>query len=71
MAKYSKYIDPNKTRIHAEVAAIIRCPDLSKAKYIKIYRVENDGSLTLNRPCKVCASAIKAAGLIVFGFDDI
>ena len=52
-----------KVYLHAEVAAIIRCKDLSKAHRILITRTGNDGKTMLAAPCAICLSALKAAGI--------
>jgi len=54
---------PDKEYLHAEVAAIVNCKDLSRAHRISILRYNTDGSPALARPCKVCMSAIEAAGI--------
>ena len=66
MAMWSKRLkDPKKIFMHAEIHAIIKCKDLSKAKYIRIYRVHDNGDYELTKPCVICASAIEEAGLEV------
>lgn len=54
---------PEKTFLHAEVSAIIKCKDLSKAHKISIFRFNLDGTPALAKPCPVCMSAIQAAGI--------
>jgi deoxycytidylate deaminase len=54
---------PYKEHIHAEVAAIIKCRDLSKAYKIKVFRFSADGNPALAKPCAICCSAIEAAGI--------
>jgi len=49
--------------LHAEVHAIVRCRDLSKAAKIFVSRWDKDGKAMLAKPCPVCMSAIKAAGI--------
>lgn len=61
----SKHGMPYKIYLHAEVAAILKCHDLSKAHRILITRVGRSGELLLASPCKICQSAIKAAGIPV------
>ena len=53
----------HKIYLHAEVAAILKCKDLSKAHRIVVTRVGKTGDLLLAAPCKICQSAIKAAGI--------
>lgn len=55
--------EPYKIYLHAEVHAITRCQDLSKAHRIAIFRYLEDGSPAMARPCCVCQSAIAAAGI--------
>lgn len=52
--------ETNKPYIHAELAAILKCKDLSKAHTIKIFRFLEDGSPANAKPCPICCSAIKA-----------
>jgi tRNA(Arg) A34 adenosine deaminase TadA len=54
---------PYKTVLHAEVHAIVRCKDLSKAHKITVYRYSVAGEPLLAKPCKICQSAIEAAGI--------
>lgn len=53
----------NKEHLHAEVAAIVRCKDLSKAHSIHVYRYSSKGVPLTAKPCPICESAIKAAGI--------
>lgn len=53
----------DKIFLHAEVAAIIRCRDISKAHRIFVSRTMRDGSFGLAKPCPVCARAIELAGI--------
>lgn len=55
--------EPHKQFLHAEIAAIIRCRDLSKAHRIFVSRVGKSGKPVLAKPCPVCESAIRAAGI--------
>lgn len=54
---------PEKEYLHAEIAAIVSCTDLSKAYKISVLRFNNDGSPAIAKPCAVCMSAINAAGI--------
>jgi tRNA(Arg) A34 adenosine deaminase TadA len=54
---------PDKHYLHAEVHAIVKCKDLSKAHKIFISRFGKEGQPLLAKPCPVCQSAIKAAGI--------
>jgi deoxycytidylate deaminase len=53
----------HKIFLHAEVHAIIRCKDLSKAHKILVTRYSKEGKPMLAKPCKICQSAIEAAGI--------
>jgi len=55
--------EPYKEFLHAEIAAIIKCADLKKAHRISIFRYNQDGTPALAKPCRVCQSAIEAAGI--------
>jgi deoxycytidylate deaminase len=52
---------PEKIYLHAEVDAIIKCKNLSKAHKIFVSRVDHKGKTRLAKPCPVCQSAIKQA----------
>jgi len=53
---------PEKIYIHAEISAIIRCDDLSKAHKIMVYRTGKRGYLNA-KPCPICERAIKLSGI--------
>lgn len=59
----SKLGMPYKIFLHAEVAAILKCHDLAKAHNILVTRVYKAGKLMVVKPCKICQSAIDAAGI--------
>lgn len=54
---------PDKQYLHAEVHAITKCRDLSKAYKIFVTRYGKTGQPLLAKPCPVCESAIKSAGI--------
>lgn len=63
-AKHAQKVGlPDKQYLHAEVHAIARCKDLTKAHRILITRFGKNGQPMLAKPCPVCQSAIKAAGI--------
>lgn len=56
----AKVGEPYKIFLHAEISALARCPDLTKAHRILITRYDRQGNPALARPCVICASAIAA-----------
>lgn len=63
-AKHAERVGlPDKQFLHAEIHAIARCKDLSKAHKILVTRFGKSGEPLLAKPCPVCQSAIKAAGI--------
>jgi len=64
MAKYAAAMKlPEKKYLHAEIAAIIKCTDLSKAHSIEIIRLNQKGEPLLAKPCIICRTAITAAAI--------
>lgn len=58
-AKCAKEVGlPEKIYLHAEIDAIIRCNDLSKAHSIHIFRQGKSGKWLLAKPCPACQRAI-------------
>lgn len=58
-AKHAKKVgEEEKIYLHAEISAISKCRDLTKAHKIFIIRYDANGNPTLAKPCEVCASAI-------------
>jgi len=49
---------PEKIYLHAEIDAIIRCTDISKAYSIHTFRQGKSGKWLLAKPCPVCQQAI-------------
>lgn len=65
-AHYAKKTgEPYREFLHAEIHAIARCSDLTRAHRIKIFRFLEDGTPAMAKPCRVCCSAIEAAGIKV------
>lgn len=63
-AKHAKMVGlPEKEFLHAEVDAIIRCRDISKAHKILVTRINKSGNYANAKPCPICKSAIKEAGI--------
>lgn len=52
--------EPYKQVLHAEIDAIIKCRDITKAYRISVFRHREDGSPANACPCKTCKGAIKA-----------
>lgn len=59
----SKLNLPEKIYLHAEVAAIIKVQDLSKAHSIHVFRVGKSGKYLNAKPCPICQEAINQAGI--------
>jgi len=59
----NKVGEPYRQYLHAEIHAITRCRNLKKAHRIKIFRYLEDGTPASAKPCPVCCSAIKSAGI--------
>lgn len=55
--------NPHRIFLHAEIAAITRCRDISRADRMLITRYDRNGNPALAAPCPVCQSAIRAAGI--------
>jgi tRNA(Arg) A34 adenosine deaminase TadA len=51
--------------LHAEIAAITKCPCIEKAHRILITRYNRSGSPVMSKPCSICESAIKATPIKV------
>ena len=49
--------------LHAEIAAIAKLKDWSKAHKIKVERFTKDGQPALAKPCEICEGAIKSVGI--------
>lgn len=64
MAKCSKAVgEPEKIYLHAEVAALVKLKDWTKAHKIVITRFTKDGKPANAMPCKACQHALKLAGI--------
>jgi deoxycytidylate deaminase len=51
--------------LHAEIDAIIKCKDISKAHRISVFRLGANGMYLNARPCKICMSAIESTGILI------
>lgn len=65
-AKHAEKVGlPDKQFLHAEIHAITKCRDLSKAHRIVVTRYDKTGRPLLAKPCPVCQSAIESVGIEV------
>lgn len=55
--------EPYKQFLHAEIHAIVKCPDISKAYRIFVSRWNNNGLAMNAMPCPICMSAINSTGI--------
>lgn len=63
-AKHAEKVGlPDKQFLHAEIHAITKCRDLSKAHRIVVTRYGKKGQPLLAKPCPVCQSAIESVGI--------
>jgi tRNA(Arg) A34 adenosine deaminase TadA len=63
-AKCAKEVGlPEKIYLHAEIQAILKCKDLTKAHSIHVFRYGRQNTALNAKPCKICAQAIKIAGI--------
>lgn len=51
--------------LHAEIAALVRLKDWSKAYKIKVERYGKDGRPLIAKPCPLCQAALEKAGIQV------
>ena len=49
--------------LHAEVAALVKLKDWSRAYMIKVERYGKKGDLLIAKPCPICQAAIDRAGI--------
>jgi len=63
-AHYAKKVGlHHKVYLHAEMSAIVKCRDLSKAHKISIFRYNKKGDPMYAKPCPICQNAIEIAGI--------
>lgn len=55
----------DKIFMHAEIHAISRCRDLTRAHKIFVSRWNKEGASMYAKPCTICQSALKEAGIEV------
>lgn len=70
-AKHAEKVGlPDKQFLHAEIHAITKCKDLSKAHKILVTRYGKAGQPLLAKPCPVCQSALEAVGISVIEYTE-
>ena len=57
--------EPHKIFLHAEIHAITRCAEITRAHTMRIFRYTKDGQPATARPCKICAEAISKTSIKV------
>lgn len=63
-AKHARKVgEPERVYLHAEIHALTRCADITKAHRMFISRWDSQGRPMLAAPCAICCSAIEAAGI--------
>jgi deoxycytidylate deaminase len=63
-AKAAKAVgEPCRIFLHAEIAAIVRLKDWTKAHTMVLTRFKKDGSEGLSKPCKACQHVINLTGI--------
>jgi len=60
-----KYGNGEEIYLHAEISAIVRLKDWSKAHKILVERYDRQGNPALAKPCKLCRKAIEKAGIVL------
>lgn len=70
-AKFAKHVGlDKKIYLHAEIDAIVKCPDLSKAHRIFVIRTNKKGQNLLSKPCPICMSAIGSTNIKVIEWSS-
>jgi tRNA(Arg) A34 adenosine deaminase TadA len=54
---------PERIFLHAEVSAIVKCSDISKAYKMLVIRTNKEGRQMYAKPCAICMSAIKSVNI--------
>lgn len=57
-----------KIFLHAEIDAIVKCSDLSKAHRILVTRYNKTGQPLLAKPCEICQLALRHIGIKVIDY---
>ena len=64
MARESaKHGEPYKVFLHAEIDAIVRCKDMSKASRIVVMRFDANGLPVNSKPCPICMGLLSTYNL--------
>lgn len=64
MARESaKHGEPYKVFLHAEIDAIVRCKDMSKASRIVVMRFDAHGLPVNAKPCRICQGLLSTYNL--------
>ena len=64
MARESaKHGEPYKVFLHAEIDAIVRCRDMSKATRIVVMRFDANGRPVNAKPCPICMGLLSTYNL--------
>ena len=56
---------PDAIYLHAEIAALVKLKDWSKAHRILVERYDEKGNPKTAKPCKLCQAALDRAGISV------
>lgn len=59
----NKVNEPHKVFLHAEIHAIIKCKNISKAHRIVIFRYKEDGTPANAKPCLICQAALSQTNI--------
>lgn len=63
-AKYASLCGlPHKQYLHAEVAAVLKVNDISRAHSIRVERYNHYGDPVNARPCIICQRVLEAVGI--------
>ena len=64
MARESaKHGEPYKVFLHAEIDAIVRCKDMTKAHRIVVMRFDANGLPVNSKPCPICMGLLSTYNL--------
>jgi len=72
IARSMGIFDSKKIFLHAEIDAIVKAEDISKAYSIEVYRVhKRTGSYISSKPCSICRSAIEKTPIKIIKYVSI